>query len=117
MRNLLPSLFAAALMLAPAAALAQYVVQEPPMAEPPVAVVGEPPVVVVAPETMAIAPAGPLTEEDAAQIAMMHGMAVVRKVDVRMWDGNFKVKGKSVTGDTLVMRIDRDTGQVLDIDD
>jgi hypothetical protein len=103
MRNLLPSVFAAALVLAPAAALAQYVVQEPPMG--------------VGPEVMAVAPAGPLTEDDAAQIAMMNGMAVVEDVDVRMWDGNFKVEGTDSTGETLVMRIDHDTGQVLDIDD
>jgi hypothetical protein len=96
-------------MLAPGAALAQYVVPEPPMIETPV--------VGVAPEMMAVAPAGPLTEDDAAQIAIMHGMAVVEEVDVRMWDGNFQVEGKTPTGQDLVMRIDRDTGQILDIDD
>jgi len=109
MRNLLPSVFATALVLVPAAALAQYVVREPPVIESPV--------VAVAPQIMAVAPAGPLTEEDAAQIAMMHGMAVVRKVDVRMWDGNFKVKGTDITGEDLVMRIDHETGAVLKIDD
>jgi hypothetical protein len=68
---------------------------------------------------MMVAPgaAGPLNEEDAAAIAMMHGMAVVEDVDVRMWDGNFKVEGKGMTGEDLVMRIDHDTGQVIDIDD
>ena len=103
MRNLLPSVFAAALVLVPAAALAQTVIPEPPM--------------IGGPEAVAVTPAGPLTEEDAAQIAMMLGMAVVEDVDVRMWDGNFKVEGTDSTGETLVMRIDHDTGQVLDIDD
>ncbi len=99
MPNLLRSAIVAAIALAPAAAFAQYVVQEPP-------------VVMVQP-----APYRPLGVEDAAQIARMHGMAVVRKVDVRMWDGNFKVKGEDVTGEDIVMRIDHDTGEVLEIDD
>jgi hypothetical protein len=99
MPNLLRSAIFAALALAPAAAFAQYVVREPP-------------VVMVSP-----APYRPLGVEDAAQIAMMHGMAVVRKVDVRMWDGNFKVKGEDVTGEDIVMRIDHETGEVLEIDD
>jgi hypothetical protein len=104
MPRFLASAFAAALVLAPAAALAQYVVPEPPIVyqNPPMAMQER---------------SGPLTEIDAAQIAMMHGMAVVRKVDVRMWDGNFKVKGTDMTGEDIVMRIDHDTGQVLEIDD
>lgn len=109
MRNPLFPALAVALALAPAVALAQTVIPEPPLMPGPPIVGG--------PETIAIAPAGPLTEQDAAQIAMMHGMAVVEDVDVRMWDGNFKVEGKSMTGDDLVMRIDHDTGQVIDIDD
>jgi hypothetical protein len=103
MRNVLPSIFAAALVLAPAAALAQTVIPEPPM--------------IGGLEIVAIAPAGPLTEQDAAEIAMMNGMAVVEDVDVRMWDGNFKVEGTDITGEELVMRIDHDTGQILEIDD
>ncbi len=100
MPNFLRSALVAGLALAPAAALAQYIIPEPP------------PVVMMNP-----APYRPLGVEDAAQIAMMHGMAVVRKVDVRMWDGNFKVKGEDVTGEDIVMRIDHETGQVLEIDD
>jgi hypothetical protein len=104
MPRFLASAFAAALALAPTAVLAQYVVPEPP--------------IVYENTPMATqAYAGPLTEIDAAQIAMMHGMAVVEDVDVRMWDGNFKVEGKGMTGEDLVMRIDHDTGQVIDIDD
>ena len=104
MTNFLRPLLAAAFAIAPVAAVAQYVIPEPPMAVAPVA---------VAP----LNDAGPLNEEDAAMIAHMHGMAVVDDVDVRMWDGNFKVEGKDMTGDDIVMRIDHDTGDVLDIDD
>jgi hypothetical protein len=100
MPKFLCSALVVGLALAPAAALAQYVIPEPP------------PLVMVSP-----APYRPLGLEDAAQIAMMHGMAVVEDVDVRMWDGNFKVEGKDRTGDDIVMRIDHETGEVLDIDD
>lgn len=103
MLKVLISLFGVAVALAPAVASAQYLAPEPP-----IAIVQPPPLVV---------PAGPLTEDDAAQIAIMHGMAVVEDVDVRMWDGNFQVEGEDVTGDDIVMRIDRHTGEVLDIDD
>ena len=47
----------------------------------------------------------------------MHGMVVVEDVDVRLWDRNYEVDGTDVTGEDIVMRIDRDTGEVLDIDD
>jgi len=103
MPKVLCSLFAAAVALAPAAALAQYLVPEPPVA--------------VIPAPLAVVPAGPLTEADAAEIALMHGMAVVEDVDVRMWDGTFEVDGTDITGEDIVMRIDPDTGQVLSIDD
>jgi len=103
MPKVLFSLFAAAVALAPAAALAQYAAPEPPVA--------------VIPGPLAVVPAEPLTEADAAEIALMHGMAVVEDVDVRMWDGNFEVDGTDITGEEIVMRIDPDTGQVLSIDD
>jgi len=104
MLALLRPTFAAALALAPAAALAQYVAPAPP-----VAVIQEPAVTVV--------PQGPLTEGDAAEIAMMHGLVAVEDVDPRIWDGNFEVEGTDSTGNEIVMVIDRDTGEVLDIDD
>lgn len=100
MPKFLGSALVVGLALAPAAALAQYVVPEPP------------PILMMSP-----APYRPLGEEDAAQIAMMHGMAFVEDVDRRMWDGNFKVEGKDMRGEDIVMRIDHDTGEVLDIDD
>jgi len=103
MPKVLCSLFAAAVALAPAAALAQYLVPEPPVA--------------VVPAPLAVMPSGPLTREDAAEIAIMHGMVVVEDVDVRLWDRNYEVDGTDVTGEDIVMRIDRDTGEVLDIDD
>jgi hypothetical protein len=102
MSKVLCSLFAAAVALAPAAALAQYLVPEPPVA--------------VIPAPLAVVPTGPMTEEDAAMIALMHGMVVVEDVDVRMWDGNYEVDGKDLTGEDIVVRIDPHTGEVLDID-
>jgi hypothetical protein len=104
MSNYLRAGLAAAIILGPAAAYAQYIVQEPPQ--------------VVYQTPMAVQqPAGPLSVEDAANVAMMHGMARVEDVDRRIWDGNYKVKGTDMTGETVVMRIDRMTGQILDIDD
>jgi hypothetical protein len=105
------SLFAATVALAPAPALAQLLAPEPP-----VAIVEPPPGAIVQPPLIAV-PAAPLTEVDAAQIALMNGMAVVEDVDIRMWDGNFEVDGEDITGEDVVMRIDRATGQVLSIDD
>jgi hypothetical protein len=97
MTNLLRSALVAAVAMAPAAAFAQFVIPEPPL--------------------LMEAPAGPLGEEDAAVIAMMHGIAVVEDVDTRIWDGNFEVEGTDVTGEDMVITIDHDTGEVLEIDD
>ena len=103
MPNLFRSVVAAAIVLAPAAAFAQYVIPEPPMIES-----GAP---------MLVAPAGPLGEQDAVAIAMMHGVAVVEDVDARIWDGNFEVDGTDATGEDISVIIDHDTGAVLEIDD
>lgn len=101
---------AALIALAPAAALAQTVVVEPPLL-PGEAVVmpGEP-----MPEMPMMAP---LTEEDAAQIAMMNGIMTVEDVDHRVWDGNFEVEGEDSVGENLEILIDGQTGAVLEIDD
>ena len=80
MPSLVRSALAAAIILAPAAAFAQFVIPEPPL-------------------LMAPAFAGPLGEEDAAAIAMMNGIAVVEDVDARIWDGNFEVEGTDITGE------------------
>ena len=103
MPNLLRSVVAATIALAPAAAFAQSVIPEPPMIES------------AAP--MMMAPAGPLGEQDAVAIAMMHGVAVVEDVDVRIWDGNFEVEGTDAMGEDIEVTIDHDTGAVLEIDD
>jgi hypothetical protein len=104
MRRFLVSAFVAGVALSPAAALAQYVVQEPPV------------VYQNAPMAMQ-EPSGPLSADEAAEVAMMHGMARVENVDRRIWDGNYKVKGTDSRGEDLVMRIDRMTGEILKIDD
>ena len=109
MKDVLRSALFAAVTLAPAAALAQYIVPEP-------AVIPEP-AIVVEPPVVALAPAGPLTAQDAAVIAQMNGIAIVEEVDLRFWDSNFEVEGSDSMGRDLVMVIDRNTGAVLDIDD
>lgn len=104
MQRFLVSAFVAAVALSPAAALAQYVVPEPPV------------LYQDAPIALQV-PTGPLSADEAADVAMMHGMAHVEDVDRRLWDGNYKVKGTDGRGEDLVMRIDRMTGEILDIDD
>jgi len=111
MPKVLCSLFGAVVALAPGAASAQYLAPEPPVAiveAPPVAIIEAPPL---------LDPVGPLTNEDAAHIALMNGIVVVEDVDISMWDGNFEVDGEDVTGEDISIRIDRGTGQVLEIDD
>jgi hypothetical protein len=108
--SILRSALIAALLLAPAAALAQTVIVEPPLLP------GE---AVIAPTgPMPEMPMmGPLTEEDAAQIAMMNGVVTVDDVDHRMWDGNFEVEGDDGTGNDIEVLIDGESGAVIDIDD
>ena len=55
-------------------------------------------------------------EEDARQIAMMHGLVSVDKVSDD-WHGNYKVKGRDASGDRVVIVVDKDTGDVLSVDD
>jgi hypothetical protein len=97
----------AALALAPAAAVAQDVIVEPPMAGEMAVIPGEPMMI----------PPGPVDEQGAATIAMMNGMASVEDVDRRFWDGNFEVEGTGGTGEHLEIVVDAGTGAVLDIDD
>jgi hypothetical protein len=107
---ILRSTLIASLALAPAVAFAQTVIVEPPMLP------GE--AVILPDEPMPEMPmAGPLVEEDAMAIAMMHGMASIEDVDQRMWDGNFEVEGAGVNGEDMEILIDGEDGTVLDIDD
>ena len=104
-----------ALMLAPAAASAQGLVMSAPPADTLVIqepVIGDDAAVVGVP----VGP-GPLTEQDAVAIAMMHGIVTVEDVDSRMWDGNFEVEGEDASGNDLEITIDGQTGAVLEIDD
>jgi hypothetical protein len=116
--NVMPTIrstLIAALALAPSAALAQMVIEEPPMmADEIIVVPGEP-----VPEAPIIAApmTGPLVAEDAVAIAMMNGFVTVEDVDQRMWDGNFEVEGADAGGQDLEITIDAETGAVLDIDD
>lgn len=105
------TLLAGAVLLAPGAALAQMIIAEP----PPMA--GE--MAVGAPQPMMPPPMmmGPPTVDDAAMIAMAHGMAAVEDVHRRFWDGNYEVDGTDRFGENIEMLIDADTGEVLEIDD
>lgn len=88
---------------APASAVAQMVVAEPPM--------------MAAEAPPMLAPGAPMNEDMAAQIAMMNGIVVVEDVDRRVWDGNYEVEGSDATGNDLEITIDGMTGAVLKIDD
>ena len=100
-----------AFMLAPAVASAQGLVMSPAPAEEDVLVIQEPAIVGVP------VGAGPLTENDAVAIAMMHGLVTVEDVDSRIWDGNFEVEGADGAGNDMEITIDGQTGAVLKIED
>lgn len=104
----LRSTLIAVLALAPAAALAQTVIVEPPLLPGEAFVPAEP---------MLVMPVAPLTAEDAAMIAMANGIVTVEDVDHRIWDGNFEVEGDDAYGDNLEILVDGQTGAVLEIDD
>lgn len=109
MQMIVRSVLLGALALAPTAALAQLLVEEP-------LVIGEPVVVGVPVGVPVIGPEG-LTEEDARVIAMMHGMVEVEDVDERFFDGNFEVEGADAAGNDLEITIDGETGEVIEVDD
>ena len=115
MQKFLGPALLAAMAFAPAAAGAQGVYADPLVIQEPVVV--QQPMVVQQP--LVRVPIGPegIGAADAAAIARMNGIVYVEDVDRRMWDGNFKVKGEDARGETLVMRIDSRTGEVLEIDD
>ncbi len=112
MQILLRSALLGALAVAPGAALAQMVIQEP------APVVGEPAIVVQEPSVVVPAPVvgGPIGLEDARAIAMLNGLVTVEDVDQRWWDGNFVVEGEDGSGENMEVTIDADTGAVIDID-
>jgi hypothetical protein len=106
MQKLLCSALAGTLLFAPGAALAQMIFQEPAM------VVQEPGTVVQ--EMMIV---GPIGVEDARAIAMMNGLVTVEDVNTRWRDGDFEVEGEDASGNHMEIRIDAETGAVLEIDD
>ena len=124
MYTLLRSALIGALALAPASAFAQMVIQEPaPLVGEPAVVIQQPapaPVVVQQPATVVVpapVPAGPIGPEDARAIAMMNGLVTVEDVNTRWRDGDFEVDGEDASGNEMEIRIDAETGAVLEIDD
>lgn len=106
MPKLIRSALLGALALAPTAGLAQVVIQEPAL------IVGEPAVIV---EQPMVGAAG-IMADDARDIAMMNGVAVVEGVDQRWRDGHYEVEGMDAMGEDLEITIDGQTGAVLEID-
>jgi hypothetical protein len=115
MQKLVRSALLGALALAPTAALAQMVIEEPAV------VVGEPVVAVPAVGTPVVAVpvvgAEGVTDDVARMIAMANGIVEVEDVDEHFWNGNFEVEGTDASGNDLEITIDGQTGAVLEIDD
>ena len=117
------SVLTAALVLAPAGAFAQglvnlapvqppVVIEEPVVVQEPV-IVQEPAVVV---EEPIIIQQGPVSEDQAVAIARLNGLVAVREVN-RTWRGNFEVEGTDRSGEDIEVYVEAETGAVLDIDD
>ena len=95
MHSSLKSALAAAIALAPTAAFAQLMVEEPVIIEEPAMVVEEPAIIVD--EPVIVGPSG-IMAEDARTIAMMNGMVTVDDVSERWRDGNYEVDGEDAVG-------------------
>ncbi len=113
MQTLIRSAFIGALVLAPAGAYAQMVIQEPAPVAGETVVIQQPATVVVPAPVVT----GPIGAEDARAIAMMNGLVTVEDVNTRWRDGDFEVEGEDASGNNMEIRIDAETGAVLEIDD